>query len=114
MDGIIDSMDTSLCKLQETGKPGVLQSIGPQRVRHNLATEQQQSPLLEKGRREEAVGAKRSYVTKRTWVHSPANPLAPGCSKGKCSVYCRMPSKAARQLMGQKIQTFRERFLKTE
>ena len=44
MDGIIDSMDISLCRLQETGKPGVLQSIGLQRVRHNLATEQQQSP----------------------------------------------------------------------
>ena len=40
LDGIIDSMDMSLSKLQEmvkdrTGKPGVLQSVGSQRVRHN-------------------------------------------------------------------------------
>ena len=42
LDGITDSMDMSMCKLQEmvrTGKPGVLQSMGSQRVRHNLATE---------------------------------------------------------------------------
>ena len=44
LDGIIDSMDMSLSKLQEivkTEKPGVLQSTGSQRVGHNLATEQQ-------------------------------------------------------------------------
>ena len=29
-----------------TGKPGVLQSMGPQRVRHDLVTEQQQRQLL--------------------------------------------------------------------
>ena len=46
-DGIIDSMDMSLCKLQEDmslhklqeivkdSKPGMLQSIRSQRVRHN-------------------------------------------------------------------------------
>ena len=37
-------MDLSLCKLQEIGKtekPGVLQSMGSQRVGHNGATEQQ-------------------------------------------------------------------------
>ena len=36
LDGITDSMDTSLSKLQETGKnrkTGVLQSMGSQRVR---------------------------------------------------------------------------------
>ena len=36
-DGITDSMDTSLSKLQEMvkdGKPGVLQSMESQRVRH--------------------------------------------------------------------------------
>ena len=37
LDGITDSMDLTLCKLQDlgwTGKPGVLQSMGLQRVRH--------------------------------------------------------------------------------
>ena len=35
LDGVIDSMDMSLSKLQElvTGNPGVLQSMGSQRVR---------------------------------------------------------------------------------
>ena len=32
LDGITDSMDMSLSKLQETGKAGVLQSMGSQRV----------------------------------------------------------------------------------
>ena len=31
-------------KWWRTGKPGVLQSMGSQRVRHDLATEQQQQP----------------------------------------------------------------------
>ena len=38
LDGIPDSMDMSLSKLQEmvrTGKPGVLGSMGSQRVRHD-------------------------------------------------------------------------------
>ena len=42
LDGIIDSMDMSLSKLREIGKPGTLLSMGSQRVRHSLATEQQQ------------------------------------------------------------------------
>ena len=35
LDGITDSMDMSLRKLQEIGKPGVLQFMGSQRVRHD-------------------------------------------------------------------------------
>ena len=38
LDGITDSMDMSLSKLREivkTGKPGVLLSMGSQRVRHD-------------------------------------------------------------------------------
>ena len=41
LDGITDSMDMSLSKLCDwrTGKPGVLQSMGLQRVGHNWVTE---------------------------------------------------------------------------
>ena len=38
LDGITDTMDMSLSKLREmvrTGKPGVLQSLGMQRVGHD-------------------------------------------------------------------------------
>ena len=46
LDGITDSMDTSWANSSRrwrTGKPGMLQSMGSQRVWHHLATEQQQS-----------------------------------------------------------------------
>ena len=46
LDNITDSIDTNLSKLQETEEPGMLQSTGLQRVRHDLATEQQQRCLL--------------------------------------------------------------------
>ena len=38
LDGITDSVDMSLCKLQELvrdRRPGMLQSVGSQRVGHN-------------------------------------------------------------------------------
>ena len=45
LDGISDSVDTSLNKLwamvKGKGEPGMLHSMGSQRVRHDLATEQQ-------------------------------------------------------------------------
>ena len=53
LDGLKDSMDMSLSKLREMvmgrgdgqmvmDKPGVLQSMGSQKVRHDWVTEQQQ------------------------------------------------------------------------
>ena len=49
MDGITDSMHMSLNKLQEMVKNREawrLQSLGSQRVEHNLATEQQLGTML--------------------------------------------------------------------
>ena len=46
LDGITDAMNTNFGKLQEMaseGRPGMLQSMGSQRVRHDWVTEQQQS-----------------------------------------------------------------------
>ena len=44
LDGISDSMDMSLSKRQEiewrTGKPGMLQSMGSQRIEHDFVTKQ--------------------------------------------------------------------------
>ena len=49
LDSITNSMDMNMSKLPEivrTGEPGVLQFTGLQRVRHDLATEQQQQKLV--------------------------------------------------------------------
>ena len=49
LDTITNSMDMNLSKLQKIAKeegPGVLQSMVSQRVRHNLATEQQPFYIL--------------------------------------------------------------------
>ena len=35
LDGFTESVNMSLCEIQEMGKPGVLQSLGSQRVGHN-------------------------------------------------------------------------------
>ena len=42
LDSFTDSMEIILSKLSETGKPGVLQFMGLQRVGHDLVTKQQQ------------------------------------------------------------------------
>ena len=48
LDGITDAVDMSLNKLGETviEKPGMLQFVGSQRIRHDLVTEQQQLHLV--------------------------------------------------------------------
>ena len=51
LDGITDSMDMKLGKLQEiggTGSPGTLQSVWLQRVRQDLLTEKQNTGFLMK------------------------------------------------------------------
>ena len=48
LDDITDSMDMSLSRLKEivrTGKPGMLQFMGLQKVGHDLGTEQKQLHL---------------------------------------------------------------------
>ena len=59
LNGITDSMDVSLSKLRgmvKTGKPGVLQSMGSQRVRHDLVIEQQQKTKASLPRLEPLLG----------------------------------------------------------
>ena len=48
LGGIADSVDVNLSKPREMlvdGASGVLQSVGSRRVRHTLATGQEQDPL---------------------------------------------------------------------
>ena len=42
MDMKLGKLQGMICHLPEFGKPGMLQSMESQRVRHNLETEQQQ------------------------------------------------------------------------
>ena len=49
LDGITDAMDMNLDKLREIGgteNPGLLQSMGSQRVGHKWATEQKHEILI--------------------------------------------------------------------
>ena len=61
LDGITDSMDMNLGKLRErwgTGRPGMPQSMGLQRVGHDLATEQlHKLPWPGPNRGQEAYGS---------------------------------------------------------
>ena len=45
LGGITTSMDMSLSKLEEIVKLAMLQSMGSQRVRHDLVTKRQQIPM---------------------------------------------------------------------
>ena len=49
MDGITDSMNMSLNKLQAIGKPDTLPFMGLQRTGHDLATEKQQQGSSARG-----------------------------------------------------------------
>ena len=44
LDSNTNSMDMNLSKLREIEKPGMLQSMGSQRIGHDLVTEQQHDP----------------------------------------------------------------------
>ena len=69
LDGITNSVDMSLSKLQKTvtvGKPGMLQSMGLKIVRHNWATEQQQQHRTEGNTDSTLGGHKQNLVQART------------------------------------------------
>ena len=58
----------------------------------------------------------KTVLPNQTWVHSPAhskaNLLTPGFGEGKCSVYCRVPSKESRATRAQNTQTYLMSFSK--
>ena len=92
LDGITNSMDMSLSKLQGTVKdrePGMPQSMGLQRVRHNLATEQRTTtmtkfpPVSSHVRDQQSWPSQARAVTAKTAHSSPqsSNCLPKGSSK---------------------------------
>ena len=62
-------MDMSLSKLQELvkGKPGVLQSMGSQSVRHDWVTEQQQQSLYQAHQKQNASKRKSRWGAGLAW-----------------------------------------------
>lgn len=72
LDGITDSLDMSLSKLQETVKDGEafssqgLQFIGSQRIRHDLGAEQQQRAVAQKRMGRDQMNPAQSKATTDT------------------------------------------------
>ena len=79
LDGITDSMDMSLSKLRELviGKPGMLQSVGFQRDRHDWGTEQQQQQDTEYSTQTPSW----SSSTLAMWSKEPTDWKRPWCWK---------------------------------
>ena len=72
LDGVTDSLDMSLSKLQETVKDGEafssqgLQFIVSQRIRHNLGAEQQQRAVAQKRMGRDQMNPTQSKATTDT------------------------------------------------
>ena len=83
LDGIIDTMDMSLSKLQEIGRteePGVLKSIGSQRISYDLATKQQQHSWLVSYASRRRLNADSRRINYHTKSHGSNNPDGPELS----------------------------------